>query len=158
MRGLRGGAVAVALLLTAGCEQLPGTPQNLAVKAVREQMLDPQAARIVILETHQGAVCGTVNGKNAMGGYVGARPFVAWGPVASVFSQPPSLDDVRMLLRMEKGADRDDLILRIGRDCELPKLWRADCKRPFPAVEGEAHLCQLWSAGQTAKLFDEVGG
>lgn len=158
MRPIRTMMLGAVLVAAGGCERLPGTPQNDAVLAVRSQMLDPQAARIEIRKTGPGGVCGTVNGKNAMGGYVGVRPFVVQGVIARIYSEPPSRDDVRMLLRMDKGADRDDLVVRIGVDCDLPRLWREICGTPFLADEGDAHLCQLWTTGKTAKLFDEVGG
>lgn len=150
------GAVLVILVGLAGCEQLPGTPQNLAVKAVRAVMLDPAAARVAILNTSGDAVCGTVNGKNAMGAYVGARPFVARSGMVMVYSDPPSMDDIRRLRWAEKGAVRDDLVMRIEQDCAMPKIWRDACAIPFPAQEGDPHLCALWAAGDAGKLFDEV--
>ncbi|NIZ14724.1 hypothetical protein [Phaeobacter sp. HF9A] len=54
---------------------------NLAKKLVSEKLRDPEATRFKpeynAYKTSSGdfIVCGTLNGKNAMGGYVGYKPF-----------------------------------------------------------------------------------
>jgi hypothetical protein len=49
-----------------------------ALQAVRESLLDPSSAQFrSVRQMPNGAVCGEVNGKNRMGGYVGFQPFAA---------------------------------------------------------------------------------
>lgn len=86
------GMGAVAALLLAGCVEnieAETKPINdsrviaLAKRLVADRMRDPEATRFKnefsSFQTKQGdyIVCGTVNGKNAMGGYVGYKQFYA---------------------------------------------------------------------------------
>lgn len=53
------------------------TPEELAIEMVKERLKDPYSAqfRNVRLQPEAGRVCGQVNARNAMGGYVGYRWF-----------------------------------------------------------------------------------
>lgn len=79
--------VAIAAVLVVGlvgCDRIPGTNENAARQAkalVREQLIDPESARfedVVVTRASGGgrAVCGWVNAKNRMGGYVGQEVFL----------------------------------------------------------------------------------
>lgn len=62
----------VALSLSA-CD----SPTKLAEDDVRASLKDPDSAKFRgVVKFSTGAVCGEVNAKNAMGGYVGFTPFV----------------------------------------------------------------------------------
>jgi hypothetical protein len=57
-----------------------GTQQSVppALQAVRQNLLDPSSAQFRnVRQMPNGAVCGEINGKNRMGGYVGFQPFAA---------------------------------------------------------------------------------
>lgn len=86
------GLGAVAAMLLAGCvnnieaETKPindGRVIALAKRLIADRMRDPEATRFKnefsSFQTKQGdyIVCGTLNGKNAMGGYVGYKQFYA---------------------------------------------------------------------------------
>ena len=50
---------------------------DMAKSAVVRQLKDPQSAQFEQLtKFSEGVVCGNVNAKNAMGGYVGFKPFI----------------------------------------------------------------------------------
>lgn len=66
------------LLAIAGCSGKPG-----AEDVVRSALKDPGSAEFEgVVEREVDGVrvaCGRVNAKNALGGYVGARPFMVYG-------------------------------------------------------------------------------
>lgn len=161
MRGFAAVATSAILWMVAGCDRIPLTPQHQAAEAVRALMIDPPAARVKLIAQGAGGFCGSVNGKNAMGGYTGERPFVALAAGgmnyrAQVYRDPPSMDDIRLLAHEDNGPDRDELVLRIDQDCGLPELWRKTCGLEFPMTEGDAHMCGLWRENRMHELFDEV--
>ena len=90
-----------------------------AEKAVRNILNDPNSAIFsnMAAGAEKGSVCGLVNAKNRMGGYVGATPFFyrASGQVAILSA--PSDSDFRMLwLRMKlPGVSDDDIVVRAVR-------------------------------------------
>ena len=59
-------------LLVGGCGQADFSE---AEKGVRSFLKDPDSAQFRELREVSGGVCGEYNAKNAMGGYVGYRPF-----------------------------------------------------------------------------------
>lgn len=74
-----------------------------AREAVKERLRDPESARFKDLKIGRNdtIVCGEVNAKNAMGGYVGARPFYFAGgdePKAEI-SSGPNDDAVNFMIR-----------------------------------------------------------
>lgn len=84
----------VATLAVAGCQWVPGTTANkveVAKQLVREELVDGASAQfetVVYSPAKFGdpeMVCGWVNARNRMGGYVGAQRFlVAEGRVRSL--------------------------------------------------------------------------
>jgi hypothetical protein len=71
-----GGAVATALV-SAAVVWIFYMPIYKAQNLVKKSLIDPESARFseVKYVRETGAVCGLVNGKNKMGGYVGEKPF-----------------------------------------------------------------------------------
>lgn len=73
-------AILLALLLAAPSAQADDALIDAAKRAIGARMFDPYSAQfenITLGATAKGGpvVCGTVNAKNRMGGYVGRRPF-----------------------------------------------------------------------------------
>nr|WP_315467126.1 hypothetical protein [uncultured Undibacterium sp.] len=68
----------LATLAIATASGLHYYPQFKAKNAVREILNDPESARFEGLFSNRktGAVCGYVNAKNRMGGYVGRQLFI----------------------------------------------------------------------------------
>jgi hypothetical protein len=149
-----------AIVCLSGCDRIPGTSQSKAATSIRSGMFDPGAAKITFSNETHHAVCGTVNGKNRMGAYVGATPFLydkATGATLVYGGQPDS-NEVRRLA----GTDSSDpewnkLFLDIAAKCAFPNEWAMNCKTAMPA-EGEGHICQVWRSdgnGPT-KIMDEL--
>lgn len=51
-------------------------PHSFAREMVRAELVDPESAQFRNLHTKGDKICGEVNAKNGMGGYVGFVPFV----------------------------------------------------------------------------------
>lgn len=78
----RAGFYATLLVLSplTGCDKIPGTQANLEAQvqeALAGELVDPSSAQLrnVRVVEPLGTICGEVNSKNRMGGYVGYRPF-----------------------------------------------------------------------------------
>lgn len=64
-------------------------PIDAIQKHVRSKLKDPASAQFenIQFDAKSDIGCGAVNGKNAMGGYVGFKSFIAW-PDGNVMIQP----------------------------------------------------------------------
>lgn len=69
-------SLAAIALAASGIAYLPDVyKEHKAKQAVRERLKDPSSAVFERLEVHKAGVCGFVNAKNEMGGYVGHKAF-----------------------------------------------------------------------------------
>ena len=123
-----------------------------AEKAVRNILNDPNSAIFSNMSAgaEKGSVCGLVNAKNRMGGYVGATPFFyrANGQVAILSA--PSDSDFRMLwLRMKlPGVSNDDIRNDIGElmlKCRAITQWKTVCGSDAPVSAPK--LCEKMLPG-----------
>lgn len=77
--------VALLILGTAGVATwiaVEHYERQRALDAVASQLVDPNSAQFRNVKGQRGNICGEVNGKNRMGGYVGFKPFyVQYGRV-----------------------------------------------------------------------------
>lgn len=65
----------LALVALSACS--PGASEiEYAKKVVSEELFDPSSAEFSDVAYMDGAVCGWVNGRNRMGGYVGSTKFL----------------------------------------------------------------------------------
>lgn len=75
-------AAVLALIIAAGAVGYwwvtAGSPEAKVRAAVRQRLKDPDSARFgpITIGRRSGAACGSVNARNAMGGYVGDTPFI----------------------------------------------------------------------------------
>lgn len=65
--------------LLAACGQ-----SSTAKDKVRVLLSDPSSATFIDIESNEVATCGSVNGKNLMGAYVGYRPFIVVNETAEI--------------------------------------------------------------------------
>ena len=73
--------ILLLLMLVVGCGD------QAAEDAVRLQLKDPSSAQFEGITKKDTAVCGFVNAKNAMGGYVGFRAFIVKNGSAELDSE-----------------------------------------------------------------------
>lgn len=65
------------LVLVLACTSAQSADLGRATELVRDELMDPFSAQFKAVRPGKGGnVCGLVNAKNAMGGYVGWTPFV----------------------------------------------------------------------------------
>ena len=120
-------------LLASGCDKVP-TDENLAKKAVRERLSDPDSAQFSEIfkgPESGGALCGLVNAKNRMGGYVGRTPFYyskASGDV-SLVSEPPEDRDFIAYYDAVGGPNAIEKQLELSRRCNAATDWELVCGR-----------------------------
>jgi hypothetical protein len=162
MASLARATTALALLAfaatLAACDRIPGTAQNKARAVLGTLMFDPGAAKYTYdIETAK-AVCGTVNGKNRMGAYVGATPFVYQKDIdfVEVSPGPAEMSDVRRLKFIEPGGSEwTEQYQALAAKCRFPKTWAEKCGQPAPVID--PHICQVWGEHGEGlmKLLDE---
>jgi len=107
-----------------------------AKSAVKKLLNDPDSAQFSGLMdgTGKGNVCGFVNAKNRMGGYVGATPFFYEAKYEKTAIVPPTKDsDFRDLYNhIELGWDFSDELNKLSTKCELEQEWKDVCGIPYP--------------------------
>lgn len=151
---LRAPALITAAILTStllsACDRIPGTAQNAARSALSQMMFDPGAAKIEFTTETDEAVCGTVNGKNRMGAYVGATPFYFRKVLkfAVIYGGEPTGNDVRMLSLMDASDPNwEETYRELAAKCQFPKEWATYCgTAPGP------------TSNDICKTFDEPKG
>lgn len=156
----------VTLLLAAitlqSCDPLPGTMRSKARAIVRNELLDPEAAqfRDDEVSTSGKSVCGQVNTKNRMGGYVGFIKYVAMPDVGkALIADDPDFGeyyrDINNELSLKAAGEK------IVLTCTLANLWQTVCPEPMRQLAAEgARQCKLWSSktpGDEDKLKTELG-
>lgn len=136
------------LLVALACAALAGCgPQSEAKNAVKKLLNDPDSAQFSDMTPGKsdGDMCGYVNAKNRMGGYVGKTPFFfrkTMGTVAIV--EPLKESDFRMLWL---GNNQDDWS-KVLTQCNLMDQWDAVCTFPLP--QGKHELCSPLQSGAGA--------
>jgi len=139
------GLIAAAL---AGC----GDKEIETVKSdVTNNLKDPQSAQFKDVKKYsEGVICGSVNAKNAMGGYVGFSPFIFNGRQSNYLDMVPISGDVSIFcndlpkkrVTMAKRAHGEKLFVLSmfvenktqcvnpkSHECKLLNEGKADAKR-----------------------------
>lgn len=137
-----------------GCDRVPGTPEYRARSALAEYLIDPGSAKIELLSATPDAVCGTVNAKNRMGGYVGRQLFIVAEsyPSLSIFGDPPSISDYRAWAS-SSGPDQMEAFNKLEDECAFPARWAQICvKDNSRDIPLDKEFCALWEKKDHAAL------
>lgn len=122
------------------------TPQHEAQDAVKRLLNDPESARFTDLTTGpDGNVCGMVNAKNRMGGYVGATPFFYQTKAKYAIIVPPLEDsDFRSLwVSIKHQTSFTDELSTLSAKCMHMSQWKDVCGNFYPYRTH--HLCTAMS-------------
>jgi hypothetical protein len=143
-----------AFVAVAGCDYVPGTPQARARSALSGYLYDPAAAKISVLHASPSALCGTVNGKNRLGGYVGAQPFLLTdGDRPVVFDGTPSVSDYRVWSSAPKSPDGQEAYAKMEDGCAFKSLWSKSCgASSAETIILDEEFCAAWRAKDWEKL------
>jgi len=133
-----------------GCDYLP-TSENKAKKIVSEALIDPDSAkfRSISAGLHEGEFCGYVDGKNRMGGYAGATPFIVNTQTGSaeIGENPITKADFRKFaLLLSTNADFMEIVkeeIELKKRCTFPERWKNACKDRYAVnvLERPVGLC-----------------
>lgn len=111
---------------------LAGCGYGDAKTAVKSLLNDPESAQFseVVEGSYSGDVCGKVNARNRMGGYVGATPFFYLKEANyATLVNPPADSDFRALwLRMKINSDFSEKFTEIMSGCKAVDGWSQFCK------------------------------
>lgn len=133
--------IALAVVLTLGA-----CTNHEAKKAVKQLLNDPDSAqfRDITPGKEEKSVCGFVNAKNRMGGYVGDSPFFYQGLSQTVgIANSPTDSDIRSLALSLKigGRSFDEEFQKVTMMCEMRDRWDDVCSLPHPTPKHE--VCAL---------------
>lgn len=135
-------------------------PQGEAKDAVKSMLNDPDSAKFSHLSNgvSKGDVCGLVNAKNRMGGYVGDTPFYyqKLTMMASMVKPPEERDFKSLWLSKRVGSSADEYV-ELAMKCRAAKKWPEICGSDYPARVSE--MCNEFEEGKNIYNFlDEKYG
>lgn len=140
----------VAMLFISGCAKWE------AKNAVKEFLNDPGSAQFsgLVDGAAPGNVCGYLNAKNRMGGYVGKTPFFYEKKtgIAAIVSEVRDADFKRVYDLIVLQGDFSDDLSKVGDKCELIEDWPKVCGFEYPGSISK--FCPNARAG--VKLYYEM--
>lgn len=126
----------IAFLATATAIMMSGCGgQGEAKDAVKKLLNDPDSAQFSELKNgkDKGDVCGMVNAKNRMGGYVGATPFFYQKLTESAaIVKAPEDSDFRSLWLGIQAGNFESEFHKLTMQCRLHAQWSEVCTTPHP--------------------------
>lgn len=140
--------LAISLAL-ATCGPFPGSSRAKAHDAIKNLLFDPDSAQFRNEETaSDGSVCGEVNSKNRMGGYVGFTRFVYVASMQSVMVSTGEPDFSEYYRDMENEYLRKDAGDKIVNACAFASEWKIFCPDNVKTAEDAAQRqCKMWTDG-----------
>ena len=144
----------LASLMIAGC----GIQEGPAKDAVKAMLNDPDSAKFEGLQAGitSGDVCGYVNAKNRMGGYVGKTPFYyVKSDKSAGIVQPLTDNDFKMLqYDLEYNPSSPDSYVKVELGCEDSAKLKTFCGEAF-AAQHQAHpMCDIKAKGDALFLYE----
>lgn len=121
---------ALCVFALAGCGD-----EGEAKTAVKSLLNDPDSAQFSELKRgkSKGDICGVVNAKNRMGGYVGNTPFMYEKnlEMASIVTAPEDRDFRSIWLGMRTDSYAEEFI-KVMSQCQALERWDSVCATPHP--------------------------
>lgn len=130
--------VVVAIALLCGCAE------QKAKTAVKALLNDPDSAQFTDVRPGKSAgdMCGMVNAKNRMGGYVGATPFFYEKRTeTAAIVKSPETSDFRSIWLGIKSKDFADDLTKVLMQCRALDQWGSVCQTPHP--QGKPDMCAV---------------
>lgn len=127
-----------------------------AKDAIRKLLNDPESAQFTDLKNgkNKGDVCGMVNAKNRMGGYVGATPFFyEKATETSAIVKAPEDGDFRSLWLGIRAGDYENDMRKLMKQCRAHDQWSDVCTTPHP--EPAAAGCAIIS-GDPKSIYAQL--
>lgn len=146
---------ATAVLL--GCDFIP-SQTNDAKATVKSYLIDPDSAKFSEVEKGKSnSVCGYVNSKNRMGGYVGKTPFIYNTVIHTVDLYLPANEQLfrRMHWEGKTRTNSNESIAAAIKGCGFPTKWSEECNGVL-VNENDKQLCDALNAGDPNKFWKLV--
>jgi hypothetical protein len=151
--------LAIFASVLTGCDYLP-TSENKAKKIVAGGLIDPESARFESISAglKEGGLCGFVNGKNRMGGYAGASPFIVNVQTGEleIGQAPVKREDFkqwRSLYNLDMWDELFALEKVLLNRCKFPDRWKDACKESYGnPFERPAELCSALELAATSGI------
>lgn len=129
-----------------GCERIPGTMKH----EVASHLIDPTSAKIEVTHKTSDLTCGLVNGKNRMGAYAGATPFIWTKSIGlSEIYDEPDMSDYRSMRYGGSDTEHQEAAMKITTGCAFVEKWEQQCAS---SIHYDKDLCRLWKAGDMQAL------
>ena len=119
-----------AILAAVTCLILAGCADGDAKKAVSQLLIDPDSAKFEGLTkgTEDYIVCGRVNAKNRMGGYVGFSPFFYYSDSKqATLVKPADTSDFRSYWLALRANASDEDFMKVYQGCLDVGRWNTAC-------------------------------
>lgn len=144
--------VTVAAALLVGC----GLFDSEGRKRVKYLLNDPDSAKFSGERpgAKKGDLCGYVNAKNRMGGYVGDTPFVyeAATGMAFIVSPPRRSDFQSYWLALVARHDRDEQFKELYMRCDAAERYNATCGQGVQPYR----LCDLMGKDRPGEFYEAL--
>lgn len=129
---------------------------NEAKESIKKMLNDPESAQFSSLQDgkKKGDVCGFVNAKNRMGGYVGNTPF--WYEkstgMAAIVKAPEDSDFRSLWLGIRLNNYAEDLS-KVLMQCRAVDQWGAVCASPLPQAQHQ--MCSVIQ-GDPSRIYSAL--
>lgn len=130
--------------------------QNEAKEAVKKLLNDPDSAQFSDLQDgkNKGDVCGAVNAKNRMGGYVGKTPFFYEKRTEmAAIVQPVEDSDFRSLWLGIKVNNFAEDLTKLVMKCRVADQWNTVCVTPL--TQASHPMCETIQ-GNPAAIYSKL--
>lgn len=141
--------LAIFLPILSACDNIPSS-ENKAKKIVSAVLIDPDSAKFESISPglKEGGFCGYVNGKNRMGGYAGASPFIVNVQTSEVEigDKPVEKDDFQQYdtwRKLERHDKTVEVREALRKRCGFPMRWEESCKEQPKNKTPMLELCAL---------------
>lgn len=145
-------AMACTVLLLSACG-----PHGEAQKAIKGLLNDPDSAKFSAMAdgSSKGDVCGMVNAKNRMGGYVGDTPFFYEALTKTAAIVPPVEEGAfrSLWFAIRSGGFESDLG-KLSQQCRLVREWPKVCGGMYPA--SSAPECAIVLDLDGSKMYEAL--
>ncbi|NLZ12368.1 MAG: hypothetical protein GX086_13705 [Alcaligenaceae bacterium] len=144
-----------SFLIVIGFLALSGCIDEMSAKsAVKKLLNDPGSAMFSELRKvgDTGNICGYVNAKNRMGGYVGDTPFYyESGGYAAIVSPVKDRDFQSLYRSIKAQSDFGDELIELRFKCDHALGWNRVCGSPYPFSIPD--LCEVITNQSATDLY-----
>ena len=134
-----------------GQSLIPGTMTYRAHRAVAAMLVDPSSAEFRDEVSSSSAICGDVNGRNRMGGYVGYSRYIFRNPGIASVSDVPDFEGYLRDTEVYNEYTFQSTYMKLATACDFVSDWGKYCpssrNKELAAYEVNCGIWKTDSAG-----------